>query len=173
MPNDLVRVPYPVAHLKKPTFTGPSRIPWKNTKWMAKHAAYYVPRFEIDKTLPFDVTIQVKVMEDRRVVKDPHLGSFSVLFKKGSRIGRVTTPSGPFATMRGFPAKTLGRFWLVATKRRRIRSNRGRGDDDHANVYLEAKSGHASRRGKVVAYVRAAAGRNDPLQSRRKTIRVQ
>jgi len=169
---DLVSVAYPVAHLKKPTFSGPSRVPWTKKKWLAKNAAYYTPNFEIDKVLPYDVTIRVKVMEDRNLQGDPRLGNFKVLFKQGKLKGQVITENDATARSRGFPARTLDRFWLVATKRRHIRGNKGPGDDEHANVYLEAKSGVAVLGNRIVAQVMASGGRGKPLQSKRKSIRA-
>ena len=141
--------------------------------WGARNAALYTPTFRINRSLPVTVEFGAKVMEDIRLWPDRKLGSFLVRFPAGSTRGQVRTENNAVARSRGFPAVTRNTFWLVATKKGRIRGNTGRGDNGHAKVYIEARSGGASRGGGYVAYVLASAGRGRPLQSSRKTVRTQ
>lgn len=172
MTNGLHPVPYPVARLKKLRFTGPKRVRWTKKKWLAKNAAYYTPTFEIDRTLPADVTIRVQVREDIRPGADPRLGRFDVVFPKGKKKGIVITTNNKIARSRGFPAKTKGRFWLVATRAGRIRGNLTRGDDGHANVYLRTtRNGYACRKGKIVAAIIATGRGTTSLRSKSKSVR--
>ncbi len=161
------------AVLKELTFSGPSTVAWKKEKWVESRASYYVPTLKIDKALPVSMTLKVKVMEDRRFVKDPKLGHFFAKFPAGKTTAEVWTENNSLAQSRGFPAKTPKKFWLVAGKKKRIRGNTGRGDDDHAKVYIEAKSPNVKTmsNGKTCALI--VRRHKSARQSARKTVKVK
>jgi hypothetical protein len=130
---------YTSAALKTVTFTGADKLPWSNSKWTEKRAKYYTPTITIDKALPVDIKLKVWVKEDKTADADDHLGTSWVRFKAGQTTGEFYTNNDDEAQERGFPARTQGKFWLVATKERKPKGNVGKGDDDHAKVFMDVR----------------------------------
>jgi hypothetical protein len=128
-----------VAKITTLSFTGPSTVNYRSNKaWDEDHASYYTPTVVLNKPLAVDMEITVKVMEERNNAANPHLGTMKVKFAAGQTVGVARTENNTDARLRGFPAVTQKKFWLVATKANRIKGSVGKGDDEHADVYLEA-----------------------------------
>ena len=93
---------------------GPPRRPWTEAD-----KDFYQVRATISDPAPEDFKLGFWIKEDRSWWPDPTLGSILVSFTNGSIQGN-------------------GRFWLVCTKKGKVKGSEGKGDDQHANVYLES-----------------------------------
>lgn len=99
---------------------GDMDIVWQgNHPWTDTDRDFYTVTISISPAAPEDFTLLFYVKEDRTAWRDPTLGSFLIEVK-----GEATTASG--------------QFWLVGTQKKKVLGNEGKGDDDHAIVYLES-----------------------------------
>lgn len=162
--------PISLANITEISFVGPSTVDYAGNSWSEVHAAYYQPTIRIEHSLPCDIDMKVKIMEDKKLEKDDHLGDLFMLFKSGSTLGEARTENNSEAQAHGFPAVTAGKFWLAVEGTDRIRGNNGHGDDGHAKVYLEAEGGSCWTSDGVMHQINGGDGRGRPMQSERKTV---
>lgn len=92
---------------------GPPRRPWTNAD-----KEYYKATIELDVPAPETFNLHFYVKESK-FGSDPKLGYFTATFNRDAKRSQPT-------------------FWLVCTKAGKVKGNVGKGDDRHANVYLES-----------------------------------
>ena len=125
-----------VSHLKEPAFSGPSHVAWTKERWVAVHASFYTPVYELETPLPVTAEMVVHVKSDMGMSLDLILGSFRVIFPGGYTTGIVRTENSARIQSRGFQAVTNGCFWLAATRKGTIRGNIGSNNGGKAQIYL-------------------------------------
>lgn len=130
----------------------------------------YTPQLLLSRPLDVTRTLVFVVKEDRSAWSDPDLGLFSVTIPAGSRSpSSMSTPadggSGSQYVPSGTPNPETQGFWLTCTARCKVRGNSGKGDDGHANVYIEMQE------------LQPASGSSMRIvgnyQSRRRTVRCR
>lgn len=92
--------------------------------WTEDDKEYYKATIELSTPAPETFDLGFYIKENRFLWPDPELGFFLATFNQGD------TRSQPS-------------FWLVCTRKCKVKGNVGKGDDEHAKVYLES-SGLAS-----------------------------
>jgi len=109
-------------HLNWP---GPPRRQWKYSD-----RKEYRPTFTISHGRPPMGTVQILIKEDKT-------GTDPILARGRYNGDRFWINNSTLARERGAPARTYDVFWLVCTKKRRVKGDYGKGDDEHARVYME------------------------------------
>jgi hypothetical protein len=92
---------------------GPPRRPW-----VEADKEYYTVTVNLSDRAPEAFTFGYYVKENRRWWFDPSLGYLTISFAQGASTAQ-------------------GKFWLVCTKKGKIKGSLGKGDDCHGIVYLE------------------------------------
>jgi len=92
---------------------GPPRRPW-----VEADKEYYTVTINLSAPAPEAFKFAYYVKENRRWWFDPSLGYLSASVALGASTAQ-------------------GKFWLVCTKKGKVKGNLGKGDDSHAVVYLE------------------------------------
>ena len=101
----------------------------------------YVPDLTTNQNPINDFTLCFDIKEDRSYWFDIELGFFCATWTHGTStpVSFNYVSQGPDATdvPDGAPASINNGFWLVCTKLGKVKGNDGKGDDGHANVYLQ------------------------------------
>lgn len=101
----------------------------------------YTPAITLNKPSPQTSTYSFQVKEDK-TGSDPTLGLFVMTIQAGqSSFSSISTPADGGSGSQYVPSgvrdpETQG-FWLACTAQCKVRGNQARGDDGHANVYIE------------------------------------
>ena len=101
----------------------------------------YRLNIRLDRPAPSTFSWAFGVYEDRFFWSDPHLGTFLVTFNAGSSTASnilYRANAGANRTPTGAVDLNGNEMWLGCTgKKGKVRGNSGKGDNGHADVYLE------------------------------------
>ncbi len=126
---------------------GPPRRPWTY-----QDRKDYAPTITLEEPAPFAFTIKIKVKESHWWF-DPTLGEFEASFQP-DRVGATSfkTFNPEYPEIHQVPRVTADPFfWLVCTERGRVKGNTGKGDDRHAEVYIQ----HDSENNEIISMNKA------------------
>lgn len=106
----------------------------------------YGIKLRLSNPLAGDVNIYFTALEDRTLAGDPELTVFYVTIPSGNtrptKIFTVADGSGDQSMYvpDGAPDPEPRGWWLACTAQCRVRGNKSKGDDEHANVYIQVQS---------------------------------
>lgn len=89
--------------------------------WTESDKEYYDATVKLEGNAPGKFALTFAIKADRTAWPDPELGAVTVTVPAGSSTGTA-------------------RFWLVCTKKGKVKGSTGKDNDSHADVYLEKPS---------------------------------
>jgi len=101
-------------------------------KWKYSDRKEYIPTFTISHGRPPMGTLKILIKEDKT-------GTDPILAVGKYNGDKFWMDNSSLSRDHEAPVRTNDVFWLVCTKKRRVKGDYGKGDDEHAKVYMEVQ----------------------------------